>query len=83
MDTPTRGSILFEREDLAKASKSCLTSYRRSEVGFVFQFYNLIPDLTALENAAVASEFPEKSLRLAGVPDQVGMAGGMDHFPPR
>ncbi len=81
MDTPTRGSILFEREDLAKASRTRLTSYRRHEVGFVFQFYNLIPDLTALENVAVAAELSEKSLRPEDVLDQVGMAGRMDHFP--
>jgi putative ABC transport system ATP-binding protein len=81
MDTPTRGSILFEREDLAKASRTRLTSYRRHEVGFVFQFYNLIPDLTALENVAVAAELSEKSLRPEDVLDQVGMADRMDHFP--
>jgi len=81
MDTPTRGSILFEREDLAKASRNRLTSYRRHEVGFVFQFYNLIPDLTALENVAVAAELSEKSLRPEDVLDQVGMADRMDHFP--
>lgn len=81
MDTPTTGSILFEEEDLAKATQRRLTAYRRHEVGFVFQFYNLIPDLTALENVAVAAELSEKSLKPEEVLDQVGMADRLDHFP--
>ncbi|KUK42140.1 MAG: ABC transporter related protein, partial [Thermovirga lienii] len=50
MDSPTEGAVWFGGEDLARASERRLTEYRRHQVGFVFQFYNLIPDLTALEN---------------------------------
>jgi putative ABC transport system ATP-binding protein len=81
LDTPTAGSVLFRGRDLSRASERELTEYRRFGVGFVFQFYNLIPSLTARENVAVVTEIardpmsPEEALRL------VGLGGRLDHFP--
>ena len=56
LDQPTAGQILFAESDLAKVSASQLTRYRRQHVGFVFQFYNLVPNLTALENVLAAAQ---------------------------
>ena len=56
LDTPTDGEVLYGDHDLTHASESELTAYRRQHVGFVFQFYNLIPSLTALENVALVTE---------------------------
>lgn len=81
MDRPTSGSVRFEDLELATASDRALTAYRRNEVGFVFQFYNLVPTLTALENVQVATEIaaepmdPMEALRL------VGLGPRADHFP--
>ncbi|PCJ88959.1 MAG: ABC transporter [Thiotrichaceae bacterium] len=85
LDTPTDGHVIYgtgeNSRDLTRASESELTQYRRYHVGFVFQFYNLIPSLTARENIAVVTEIakapmqPEEALQL------VGLADRMDHFP--
>lgn len=81
MDRPTDGRIMFEDRDLAVASERELTLYRRHQVGFVFQFYNLVPTLTALENIEVAVQVvrdpmdPMQALRL------VGLEGRASHFP--
>jgi len=81
MDTPSEGQVMFRGEDLSKASEKALTRYRRSHIGFVFQFYNLIPNLTALENVEMATEIvenpadPLEMLRLVGLDDRA------DHFP--
>lgn len=81
MDRPTSGQVFFLDQELSAASDSELTQYRRTEVGFVFQFYNLIPTLTALENVQVATEIvdnpldPLESLRLVNMGDRA------DHFP--
>ena len=56
LDVPTAGRVMFEDEDLSKASEADLTSYRRRHVGFVFQFYNLIPSLTVRENVALVND---------------------------
>src|SRR5690606_39453503 len=56
LDTPTSGTVHYRGRDLSKAGEEALTRYRRDHVGFVFQFYNLIPSLTALENVALRSE---------------------------
>lgn len=81
MDRPTEGQIFFNDTDLSKASDSQLTSYRRSDVGFVFQFYNLIPDLTAGENIALAAELLRDTLALDEVLEGVGLSERRDHFP--
>lgn len=81
MDRPTSGSIKTETQDLTKASDRQLTLYRRRRIGFVFQFFNLIPTLTALENIQVAVEIApnpldaRESLRIVGLEDRA------DHFP--
>ena len=81
LDTPTEGEVIYRDHDLTRASEAELTEYRRHHVGFVFQFYNLIPSLTARENVAVVTEVarhpmaPEDALAL------VDLAGRMDHFP--
>jgi len=81
LDTPSEGHVLYGERDLTRASESELTAYRRYHVGFVFQFYNLIPSLTARENVAVVTEIakapmqPEQALQLVGLDQR------MDHFP--
>jgi putative ABC transport system ATP-binding protein len=81
LDTPTAGEVLYHGRDLARADDRELTEYRRGFVGFVFQFYNLIPSLTARENVAIVTEIardpmtPEAALALVGLQDR------MDHFP--
>lgn len=81
MDRPTSGTVRFLDRDLTHASDRELTFYRRTQVGFIFQFYNLIPTLTALENVQVAIEVvenpmdPLEALRLVGLEDRA------DHFP--
>ncbi len=81
LDTPTEGHVLYGKQDLTSATEHELTEYRRFHVGFVFQFYNLIPSLTARENVAVVTEIarnpisPEEALAL------VGLADRLDHFP--
>jgi putative ABC transport system ATP-binding protein len=85
MDQPTSGEVLFEGQDLAKASDARLTAYRREAVGFVFQFYNLIPTLTALENVQVALESSRRRERSPMNPQEalemVGLADRAHHFP--
>ena len=81
LDTPTSGRVLFFDHDLTKADQRELTRFRREHVGFVFQFYNLIPSLTALENVSLITEVaehpmdPKECLRLVGLDDR------MNHFP--
>ncbi|HNX28409.1 MAG TPA: ABC transporter ATP-binding protein [Syntrophomonadaceae bacterium] len=81
MDTPDSGCAIFKGLDLAKANDNILTEYRRREVGFVFQFYNLIPDLTARENVELAANLVENPLPAAKVLEQFGLGDRMDHFP--
>jgi putative ABC transport system ATP-binding protein len=81
LDTATSGSLFFKDVDLARLDDSGLTLYRRQHVGFVFQFYNLIPSLTACENVKVVTEIADRPMR----PDQalalVGLERRIDHFP--
>lgn len=81
MDLPTGGRVYFGEQDLSRASEAQLTRYRRHEVGFVFQFFNLIPDLTARENVELAANLVRHRLPAAEVLREVGMAERMDHFP--
>lgn len=81
MDVPSGGDVWFRQENLAIAGDRELTRYRRNVVGFVFQFFNLIPDLTARENVAIAAELVEAPLPPEVVLEQVGMGDRMDHFP--
>ncbi|MEE4378153.1 MAG: ABC transporter ATP-binding protein [Candidatus Competibacteraceae bacterium] len=81
LDTATSGEVFYRDRNLTQASESELTDYRRYHVGFVFQFYNLIPSLTARENIAIVTEIakdpmqPDKALSLVGLGDR------LDHFP--
>jgi putative ABC transport system ATP-binding protein len=81
MDQPTSGEIFFQGHNLTRASDKELTQYRRHEVGFVFQFYNLIPDLTAAENVALAAQLVEDPMPVAEVLELVGLAERAGHFP--
>jgi putative ABC transport system ATP-binding protein len=81
LDTPTRGTVLYRDEDLSHADEAELTRYRRAHVGFVFQFYNLIPSLTARENVALVSDLAEKPMKPEEALDRVGLGDRMDHFP--
>ena len=81
LDRPTAGEVIFRDHDLGRMSERELTLYRRDHVGFVFQFYNLVPSLTARENVALVTEIaanpmtPEEALAMVGLSDR------MDHFP--
>jgi putative ABC transport system ATP-binding protein len=81
LDVPTTGTVRYRDQDLRAEDEALLTHYRREHVGFVFQFYNLIPSLTARENVALITEIapdplpPDEALRL------VGLAERMNHFP--
>ncbi len=81
LDTPTDGQVLYGDQDLTRASEHALTQYRRYNVGFVFQFYNLIPSLTARENVAVVTEIARAPMQPAEALKIVGLDQRLDHFP--
>ncbi len=81
LDVPTAGEISYRDHDLARADERELTRYRREHVGFVFQFYNLIPSLTARENVALVTEIAEHPLKPEDALERVGLGARMDHFP--
>ena len=81
LDTPTSGSALWRDHDLAAAGEAELTRYRREHVGFVFQFYNLIPSLTVRENVALVTEIAPSPMRPEEALDLVGLTPRLDHFP--
>lgn len=81
LDRPTSGSIRWRDQDLAQASDSELTQYRRHAVGFVFQFYNLIPSLTARENVELVTEVATAPMSPAEALTLVGLGGRLDSFP--
>ena len=81
LDVPTAGSVLFRDHDLAKSDEGMLTRYRRDHVGFVFQFYNLVPSLTALENVALVTEISANPMKPVEALEMVGLHERMDHFP--
>ena len=81
LDTATSGSVRFGDHNLTAASQSELTRYRREHIGFVFQFYNLIPSLTALENVALVTDIAATPMDAAAALDVVGLGERKDHFP--
>jgi putative ABC transport system ATP-binding protein len=81
LDTATAGSIRFRDEELTKLSDRKLTLYRRDHVGFVFQFYNLVPSLTARENVALVTEIARKPMKPEDALYLVGLENRMSHFP--
>ena len=81
MDTATSGQVIVDGEDIARYSRWQLTAYRRDDIGFVFQFYNLIPNLTALENVELASQICRDPLDPGQVLRDVGLANRAKNFP--
>jgi putative ABC transport system ATP-binding protein len=81
LDTPTSGEVAYRDHVLTGASEAALTRFRREHVGFVFQFYNLIPSLTARENVALVTEIAEQPMTPEDALAQVGLGDRMDHFP--
>jgi putative ABC transport system ATP-binding protein len=81
LDVPTTGQVLYRDHDLTAASADERTRFRREHVGFVFQFYNLIPSLTALENVALVTEIAERPLDPAEALQRVGLGDRLHHFP--
>jgi len=81
LDTPSSGSVSYRDTDLSRADEAALTSYRRNAVGFVFQFYNLIPSLTAQENVALVTDIARDPMLPADALALVGMSDRADHFP--
>ncbi|EHS85808.1 ABC transporter, ATP-binding protein [Limosilactobacillus gastricus PS3] len=81
MDRPTNGTIDFDGEQVAQLSDTGLTNYRRQKVGFVFQFYNLIPSLTALENVAIAAKLNGNDAQSESYLEQVGLRHRLNNFP--
>jgi len=81
LDVPTRGTVSWRDHDLADPDDRLLTEYRREHVGFVFQFYNLVPSLTARENVALAAEIAERPMAPEEALARVGLTDRLDHFP--
>ena len=81
IDRATAGSVTFGGQDITRLDEQALTRYRRDHVGFVFQFYNLVPSLTALENVALVTEIAARPMRPNTALDLVGLSARRDHFP--
>ncbi len=81
LDAPTSGTVRFRDYELTATTESELTLYRREHVGFVFQFYNLIPSLTARENVELVTEIARAPMPVADALELVGLKDRMDHFP--
>jgi len=81
LDAPTAGTVWFRDHDLTATSDAALTRYRREHVGFVFQFYNLIPSLTARENVALVTEIAANPMDVGDALALVGLADRINHFP--
>ena len=81
LDTATSGFVSYRGKELTAATEAELTEYRRFHVGFVFQFYNLIPSLTALENVAVVTEIARNPMKPEDALALVGLTERLDHFP--
>ncbi len=81
LDVPTSGDVFYRDHDLSIDDDRALTRYRREHVGFVFQFYNLIPSLTARENVALVTDIAENPMNPADALALVGLSERLDHFP--
>ncbi len=81
LDTPTSGEVFYLDHNLSAAGEEALTRFRRDHVGFVFQFYNLIPSLTAKENVAAVTEISRSPMRPEEALGLVGLGERLDHFP--
>lgn len=81
MDTNDEGQVVIDGRDIANYNAKQLTQYRRTDIGFVFQFYNLVSNLTAKENVELASEIVEQAMDAAEVLKSVGFGGRLNNFP--
>ncbi len=81
MDTLTSGSVWLDGNEISKYSQKQLTSYRRYDIGFVFQFYNLVQNLTALENVSLATQICKNLMDSAEALDKVGLSNRLNNFP--
>lgn len=81
LDSPTTGRVFFRDTELTGLDDAGLTAFRRAHVGFVFQFYNLVPSLTARENVALVTEIARNPMPPEEALDRVGLAARLDHFP--
>lgn len=81
MDTPTGGDVIVDGRTITHYGKKDLVSYRRTDIGFVFQFYNLVPNLTALENVELAAQVCSDALDAGDVLESVGLGERMNNFP--
>jgi putative ABC transport system ATP-binding protein len=81
LDVPTSGRVYFDDTEITASDESALTRFRRDHVGFVFQFYNLIPSLTARENVALVTEIAKRPMEPAAALEMVGLGERVDHFP--
>jgi putative ABC transport system ATP-binding protein len=81
LDTATSGNVVYRETELTNATEQQLTEYRRFHVGFVFQFYNLVPSLTARENVAVVTEIAKNPMKPQDALALVGLGERLDHFP--
>ena len=81
LDVPTGGTVSYRDRDLTSADETALTEYRRHHVGFVFQFYNLIPSLTARENVALVTDIVRQPMTPERALDLVNLTPRIDHFP--
>lgn len=81
LDRPTSGQVFFEGAELTAFEDRALTNYRRNNVGFIFQFYNLIPSLTARENVALVTEIAPSPMKIEQALELVDLSARADHFP--
>lgn len=81
MDTPTSGKVFYQEEDISTYSEDELSMFRREHIGFIFQFYNLMPNLTAKENVEMATEISDKPLDIEEILKKVGLEERAEHFP--
>jgi putative ABC transport system ATP-binding protein len=81
LDVPSSGRVFFDDTDITATEEAALTRFRRDHVGFVFQFYNLIPSLTARENVALVTEIAKNPMEPAAALEIVGLGERLDHFP--
>ena len=81
MDSVTSGSVIIDKKDISKFKKKELTKYRREDIGFVFQFYNLVQNLTALENVELATQICKHPLDPKEILEKVGLKNRMKNFP--
>ncbi len=81
LDVPTSGELAYAGHDLSHPDEEELTQYRRQHIGFIFQFYNLIPSLTALENVALVADLAAKAMSADDALALVGLSARRDHFP--